>query len=281
MTNLYQHGSGRTARAFVARVVLVAVGISVGVLPVAFASTAAPSRDVQVASGQTVVHGLKRAPRYSPLPSVFQDDSQVTLPLGISLSRAQGWLSRVIAVRESALRSLSGPLIANPVIQPSDRAQLTTLIDTSLATLDAISSEVSGDTSVNAVRRQSLEVMNLEVLGVRMSQVHLLERVDVLVGLADQLSAKESSAAAAIAISHATAATLRAEQTMDHTVKSLAQTISSELGSTQTALLALPGTPLMNVAAFSNAKLVLSTASAQLRLANTDLRELVIQLVGH
>ena len=280
MSDIHQQGSRLTARTFGARVFVVALSLSLGVVPVAFASTAPVPAGHGIGSSQTTFYGVKRTVKFAQLPPVTQDNPSFSLPSGVTLSRAQGWLSRVILVRQTALLSLSAALTSDHLIQAGDRAQLTSLIDSAMARLNTIATGMSGDASVAAVRRQAQQVMGLQVFNVLEPQIRLLSRVDLSLGLAAQLSAKESSAAAAIAISRATAASLHSEQTLDQTVKSLAQAITSELATAQGALLALPGSSYAVASAFSGAKVALATAYSQLRLANTDLRNLVVQLVG-
>lgn len=280
MIDFHQQSYRQATRAFGARALVVALGLTVGAAPVALASSTSISAGHGVSSGKTTVYSSKRTVKSALLPPVALDKPLVALPPGVTLSQAQGWLSQVILVRQTALMSLTSSLMTDRMIQPTDRVQLTAFIDATMARLNAIATDASGDTSVITLRHQAEQVMNLQVFNATAPQVHFLTRVDILIGLAAQLSTKESSAAAAIAISRATSTSLRSEQTLDQTVKSLAQAITSELQSTQAALFALPRSSDTDAAAFTNAKIALSTASAQLRLANTDLRNLVVQLVG-
>ncbi len=260
--------------------VLVAFGLVVGAAPVAFGSPVPTPGGHGFASGQATLDAGKRSVRFAQLPPVTPDNPLVSLPSGITLARAQDWLSRVILIRQTALLSLSGSLTSARMIQASDRAQLTALIGAAMARLNSIATGMSGDSTVAAVRRQAQQVMGLTVLNVLEPQVRILVRIDIALGLAAQLSAKESSAAAAIAISRATASSLHSEEALDQTVKSLAQAITNELLAAQSAMLALPGTSVADSAAFTAAKVTLSTANSQLRIANADLRNLVVQLVG-
>jgi len=278
--DFHLQNSKRAARRFGARVLVATLGLTIGAAPIAFASTSPTPAGHRVSSTQLVVHRTNRAVNLVQLPPVSPDNPLAILPSGVTFSRAQGWLSRVILIRQTALLSLSNSLTTERMIQTGDRAQLTALIDAAMARLNAIATATAGDTTVATVRRQAAQVMSLQILNVTVPQVRLLSRVDFLMGLAAQLSAKESSAAAAIAISRATASSLHSEQTLDQTVKSLAQAIISELQSAQSALLALPGSSGTDATAFSDAKVALSTATAQLRLANSGLMHLVVQLVG-
>jgi len=278
--DFHQQNSKRAARRFGARVLVATLGLTIGAAPIAFASTSPTPAGHGVSSTQLVVHRTNRAVNLVQLPPVSPDNPLAILPSGVTFSRAQGWLSRVILIRQTALLSLSNSLTTERMIQTGDRAQLTALIDAAMARLNAIATATAGDTTVATVRRQAAQVMSLQILNVTVPQVRLLSRVDFLMGLAAQLSAKESSAAAAIAISRATASSLHSEQTLDQTVKSLAKAIISELQSAQSALLALPGSSGTDATAFSDAKVALSTATAQLRLANSGLMHLVVQLVG-
>ncbi|HVB01987.1 MAG TPA: hypothetical protein VNE42_12105 [Acidimicrobiales bacterium] len=280
MIDFHQQSSKQTARRFGASVLVATLGLTVGAAPFAFASTSPTPTSHGVSSFQLVLDRSKGAVTLIQLPPVSPDNPLVILPSRVTLSRAQGWLSRAIIIRQTALLSLSNSLTTERMIQAGDRSQLTELIDVAMATLDAIATAASGDTTVATVWRQAEQVMSLQVLNVTVPQVRLLSRVDFWIGLAAQLSAKESSAAAAIAISRPTASSLQSEQTLDQTVKSLAQAITSELQSTQNALLALPGSSDTDAAAFSDAKVALSTATGQLRLANSDLMYLVVQLAG-
>ncbi len=267
-------------RRYGTRALVVALGLSLGVGPAALAANAPVHGGHGAGSSQAALFSAKRTVKFSQLPPVSQDNPLVSLPIGVTLSQAQSWLSRVILIRQTALLSLSASLATDHVILASDRAQLVALIDAAMARLNAIATGMTGDANVAAVRRQAQQVMGILVFNTLEPQIRLLSRVDVALAFAAQLSAKESSAAAAIAISRANAASVHAELTLDSTIKSLAQAITSELTAAQSALLALSGSSDADSAAFTSTKVTLSTAYSQLRVANTDLRNLVVQLVG-
>lgn len=280
MIDFYQRSHRATARTFGARVLLVALGLAVGMTATVYASTAPNPVGPGLPLAQTTLDSSKSAVRSVGLPPVSPDNPLVSIPTGVTFSRAQGWLSRVILVRQAALLSLSKSLTAQNVILASDRVQLSALIGSALTRLNTIANDASSDTTVAAVRHQARQVMNLQILNLVVPQVHLLSRVDSLRGLAAQLSANESAAAASIAISRATASSVNSEQALDQTIKSLAQAITSELQLTQDALLSRPGSADIAAGVFANAKVSLLTASSQLRIANTDLRNLVVHLVA-
>ncbi|HUY07472.1 MAG TPA: hypothetical protein VMU99_09465 [Acidimicrobiales bacterium] len=281
MISFHRQSGTQMARKASACVLVAAFGLIAGAAPAAFAAGLRATSGLGTSSVLAMLQSSKRTMKLAQLPPVSPDSSSAVLPPGVTLSEAQGWFSRAILVRQSALLSLVNSLTTKIMIQESNRSQLTDLVDLAMARLNSLAAGAADDTSVAMVASQVSQVMNLRVLNLLVPQVHLLANVDVLIGLAAQLSEKESSAAAAIAISRVTLPSLHSEQVLDETLKSLAATIISELGSTQGSLLALSGSPVSAKATtFSNAKISLATAAAQLRLANLDLSKLVAQLVG-
>lgn len=234
--------------------------------------------NIQTTAGGAT-HGIK-IPR-SALPSNSSDNIATTLPAGISLAEAQAWLAGLISYRQTALFEAQNAISSSRGVSPANRAQLVALEQATASRLNTIAIRSLSVVRVAQVTSQAGEVVNLQILNVVVPQLRLLAHVSGILGLLTQVSSNESAAATAIAISHQPQAVLRTERQLDATVQSLARTATDSLLSTQRSLYALvPVNATVAATTFGSAKSAAATAVSQLHLADSDLRQLVRQLVG-
>jgi hypothetical protein len=235
--------------------------------------------NVQIPAGGAV--SKIKIPR-SALPSNSSDNIATTLPAGTSLARAQAWLAGLISYRQTALFAAQNAISSSRSVSPANRAQLVALEQATASRLNTIAIRSLSVVSVAQATSQAGEVVNLQILNVVVPQLRLLAHVSGILGLLTQVSSNESAAATAIAISHQPQAVLRTERQLDATVQSLARTATDSLLSTQRLLYALvPANATAAATTFGSAKSAAATAVSQLHLANSDLRQLVSQLVGN
>lgn len=259
---------------------LIVATVSVGSASVG-AAQITPTHTTHGPNTSVDVHSERVNGKPARFPSVSSDLESSPIPSGVALGRAENWLSKAISVRQEALFSGENSVTTQKGLTASSRAQLFSLLQGTTSKLNSIAMHMFSDTSLTQVARRANQMVGLQVFGLVVPQIRLLARVEADLGYAAQLSAKESSAAVAIAISQISPLSQRYERKLDTTIKGLASSIVTELFAAQRILLALsPATSSQLAATVGQVKATLATVSLQLKLANADLRRLVAHLAG-
>ena len=259
-----------------ARALLVAAVIAPALFGAGVASAATRSH----ASDKISKHIIGKATAPG-LPPVKNDSIQVQFDSSVTVDEATLWLDYVIAVRQSALSDAKTEVQSLKHVSSSDQQQLLTTLQQVGTSLNLITNNAPSNPALPEITREAQSILGLQIFGVIAPQYSLLQKEDQLLTWTDTLSNKEAAAAAAIAIMQLSTSISSLEPGLDAAIQSIVQRALSTLNQSKSAILGVTASDTKTAdSMFTSANSVVTGISAQLKLAESDLRQLVGLLAG-
>jgi len=209
---------------------------------------------------------VRAAAAPAPLPSPFADDQPARLAPTLPVPVVEQWLENALSLRLARLADLQAMVGASRVLTPTERAELTGILDGASAGIEALAAKVPADATLASLRADDASmVVDYRVFAVVSPQVTGVLGAAALQARVTAIAAVEPGIAAAIAAAREPRRLALEAQATDRELAARVATARSELVGQPAALLGL------DPASYPGSRAVLAAAAAASARARADL----------